>query len=453
MAGPVAGMEAVAPFREALIILATAGVVVPFLQRFRLSPVLGFLIVGIVVGPSGLGGLFADVPVLSSLTVRKSDDISLIAEMGVVFLLFVIGLELSLERLYTLRRLVFGLGLAQVVVSGAVIFLLLRLMDVPAGAAAAIGAALALSSTAIVAEVLSRRRRMGTPAGRATFAVLLLQDLAVVPILILIGVLGARGQASVGATLLIALAQSALALAFIVAVGRLVLRPLFRLVALANSPELFMAATLLVVIGSSVATAAAGLSMALGAFLAGLLLAETEYRREIMVTIAPFKGLLLGVFFMSVGMGVDLAVVAGEPVAVIGGAIALIFIKAVLMFGLARAFRVPMAASAETALLIGPGGEFAFVIIGVAVALEVVPSPLAATVLAAVSLSMAMIPPLARLGQWGRRACAERTCRPRPASPRARAAKAARSSSASAAWANWSATCSTPRGSPTSPPT
>jgi monovalent cation:H+ antiporter-2, CPA2 family len=401
MAGPLVGLEAITPYKEVLIVLVTAGVIVPFLQRYKLSPVLGFLIAGVAVGPQGLGRLFADVPVLSQLIIKQTGDITHIAEFGIVFLLFVIGLELSLERLRTLRRLVFGLGTAQVLVSGVAIFAVLRLFGLGAAPAAALGAALALSSTAIVVEVLSRRRRFNSAAGRVTFAVLLLQDLAVVPILLLISVLGSRTDGSIPATIAIALGQSLLALCAIVALGRLVLRPLFRLVAAANSTELFMAATLLVVIATSLATAAAGLSMAMGAFVAGLLLAETEYRREVAVTIEPFKGLLLGVFFLSVGMNVDLKAVAEAPYVVLFGAGGLIVLKAAIVFAIAGLFKITRPAAFETALLIGPGGEFAFVVLGAAMATGVVAADIGAKALAAVSLTMAMIPLLAKLARWG----------------------------------------------------
>ena len=385
-------------YREVLIVLGTAGVAVPLMHRLKISPVIGFLGAGILVGPYGLGQLFSGVPGLSAITIGQSEEIAHVAEIGVVFLLFVIGLELSLERLWTMRRLVFGFGLAQVALSTAALALALHGLGLKPKPALAIGAALALSSTAIVVEVLSRMKRLTTATGRASFAVLLFQDLAVVPILFLVTVLGAEPKGSVAGELAFALLQSAAVLIAIVAVGRLALRPLFRLAVTAESPELFMAATLLVVLGTGVATAAAGLSMALGAFVAGLLLAETEYRREVAVTMEPFKGLLLGVFFLSVGMGIDLRVILREPLLVLGGAAALVLLKGLIAYGLALGFRLPRRVAFESALLLAPCGEFAFVVIGMGAGVGLIVPQVAAPVLAIVSLTMVLIPLFGRLG-------------------------------------------------------
>lgn len=389
-------------FKEVLIILATAGIAVPFLQRLKLSPVLGFLLVGLLVGPSGLGRLFSGIPILSEITISQSTDIALVGELGIVFLLFVIGLELSFERLWTMRRYVFGLGSAQVVASAAAIAGLLAIAGTPPVAALVLGLALGLSSTAIVVEVLSRQKRFASTSGRVAFSVLLLQDLAVVPILMVVTALGTSSDGPVLLNLIYALGQSLIVMGVIVALGRLALRPLFRLVAGAQSTELFMAATMFIVIATAVATAAAGLSMALGAFVAGLLLAETEFRREIATIIEPFKGLLLGVFFMTVGMGIDLQAVLGDPTSVLVGAVALVVIKSAIIWGLATWwFGVSRGAALEAALLLGPGGEFAFVVLGLAAASGVVPGELSAMALAAVSITMAMIPLMSRLGSWG----------------------------------------------------
>jgi monovalent cation:H+ antiporter-2, CPA2 family len=398
----MAGPSELFVFKDALIVLGTAAVVAPVVHRLKVSPVLGFLVVGAVLGPHGLGRLADYSRAVDWVTVTGEKQIAFIANLGIVFLLFFIGLELSLRRLLTMRRLVFGLGGAQTIVTTIVISLAGRWFGLSGAASLIIGACLALSSTAIVMELLSGQRRMMSTTGRTSFAILLAQDLAVVPLLFLIGALG---SASDGATLLqgvaVALAEAAIAVILIVVVGRLVLRPLFRLAAGTDNPEFFMAATLLISVGSGVVAAYAGLSMALGAFIAGLLLAETEYRRAVEAMIDPFRGLLLGVFFFSVGMHVDLGFIVREPLIVLGGLLAMIAVKAVLLAPLCRAFGVPWAPSVETGLLLAPGGEFAFIGIGLATQFGLVAPNVSAGVLAVVSLTMAALP---FVGLFARRA-------------------------------------------------
>jgi CPA2 family monovalent cation:H+ antiporter-2 len=382
-------------FKEPLILLATAGVVVPLVHRFNVSPVLGFMAAGALLGPHGLGMIAEPASPLSWFTISNPRDIDSLAELGVVFLLFVIGLELSPQRLVTMRRRVFGLGSLQVLLCGGALAGIARLLNEPPRAAILIGLALALSSTAIVLELLARQDRLVTHTGRTSFAVLLLQDLAVVPILFLVGMLSRDTELPILTGLGTALLQAALVLAVIVGFGVVALRPLFRQVAATDSPELFMATTLFVVVGASVLTAAAGMSMALGAFVAGLLLAETEYQRAIEAMIEPFKGLLLGVFFFSVGMSIDIGTVIQRPALVLLGAAGLILIKAVLFLPLARLFGLDTPSAIESSLLLGPGGEFAFIIIGLASTAGIVAGPTAAVVLAVVSLSMAALPLIA----------------------------------------------------------
>jgi CPA2 family monovalent cation:H+ antiporter-2 len=389
----------IAAYSDALVVLGTAGVVVPMVQRWGLNPVLGYLGAGALLGPFGLGTFIGQVPVLYWLTVVEPKNVAGIAELGVVFLLFLIGLELSYERLVTMRRLVLGLGGMQVVTSATVIALLAGLLGHTSAVALVLGTCLALSSTAIVLDVLSRQGRLTSSVGRASFSVLLAQDIAVVPILILISILGAGAGASVLGSVSAALAQAALALLIIVLLGRLLLRPLFRQVAATRSSELFIAAILFVIVGTGVLAAGAGLSMALGAFVAGLLLAETEYRKAIEATIEPFKGLLLGIFFFTVGMGLDVRVLLREPMLLVACVVGLVVVKALILFGLARLFRLTVPIAAEAALLLGPAGEFAFVGIGLAAALGVVGAELASFTFAVASLTMAMIPALAVLAR------------------------------------------------------
>lgn len=300
-------------YQEPILFLATAGIVVPLFHRLRISPVLGFLAAGALLGPFGLGRLVPEHPWVDWLTFTNPEGTSRLAEFGVVFLLFTIGIELSWQRLRTLRRLVFGFGSLQVALCALAIGLFAFKAVDTITTAAIIGIAFALSSTAIVIPVLAEQKRLNAPAGRASFSALLFQDLAVAPILFTIAALDVRQPEVTFMSFGAALLQAALALAVIVGLGRVVLRPFFQLVSATKSPELFMAACLLVVMVTSLAAAVSGLSMALGAFIAGVLLSETEYRRAVDTTIQPFKGLLLGVFFVSVGMGLDLFRVLAMP--------------------------------------------------------------------------------------------------------------------------------------------
>ncbi len=388
----MAGSAEIVVFKDALIVLGTAAIVAPVVHRLKISPILGFLVVGALLGPHGLGKLAEQSRAIDWLTVTGEKQIAFIADLGIVFLLFFIGLELSMRRLLTMRRLVFGLGGLQGFLSALVISLGALWLGQPPAAALIIGACLALSSTAIVMELLSGQRRMMSTTGRTSFAILLAQDLAVVPLLFLISALGGHSEGSVLQGVMVALIEAVVAVVVIAVVGRLVLKPLFRLAAGTDNPEFFMAATLLIAVGSGVIAAYAGLSMALGAFIAGLLLAETEYRRAVEAMIDPFRGLLLGVFFFSVGMHVDLGFIWREPLLVAAGFATMIVAKSILLAPLCRLFGVPWAASIETSLLLAPGGEFAFIGIGLATQFGLIGSGIATGVLAVVSLTMATLP-------------------------------------------------------------
>ncbi len=386
-------------YSDALVVLGTAGVIVPLLRRVGVSPVLGYLGAGALLGPLALGSFINEYPLLYWFTVIDAKSVTAIAELGVVFLLFLIGLELSYDRLKAMRRLVLGLGGLQMAISFVAISLIGLALGFTPGIAAVLAACLALSSTAIVLELLAQQERLLTSGGRASFSVLLAQDVAVVPILIFIGILGAKGGSSVLLSIAIALGQALLVLAVIVLVGRVVLRPLFRLVGGQRSEELFIAAVLFVIVATGIMAAKAGLSMAIGAFVAGLLLAETEYRRAVQATIEPFKGLLLGIFFFSVGMSIDFRAVMREPVLLLGLTLGLVLLKAGIVYALARYFALTRAAALEAALLLGPGGEFAFVGLGLATGLALIEPGLAAFTLAAISLTMALLPLLSALAR------------------------------------------------------
>jgi len=388
--------------REVVIFLVASAIVVPVFHRFRLSPVLGFLIVGGLIGPYGLGLWVADVPWISLAVISDIEGIRPLADLGVIFLLFIIGLELSFRRLWAMRRLVFGLGSLQVVTSAIVIGVIAWQWGNPVPASIIIGACLALSSTAIVMQLLMERRRVATPLGNASFSILLFQDIAVVPILFAVGIMGAQtasDAADAGTGLLIAVAQAIFVLAAIFIVGRLLLRPLFRLASRTNSREIFMAASLLVVLGAAAITGTAGLSMALGAFLAGLLLAESEFSHQIEIDIEPFKGLLLGLFFMTVGMGIDLRVFAEHPFWLLLSVAGLFALKAVTITGLCLAFGMPRHVAAEAGLLLGQAGEFAFVIVGLASVSGLMPPDSAQFMLIVASVTMLISPLVAVAGE------------------------------------------------------
>jgi monovalent cation:H+ antiporter-2, CPA2 family len=383
-------------FKPALIILAAAAVVIPLFHRLRLSPVLGFMLVGVAVGPFGLATLADRLPPLRFVTLSRPESIAPIAELGISMLMFMIGLELSLERLRVMRRLVFGLGLPQFVLCafaiGAVAYALGASLEV----AAVAGAALSMSSTAVVLQVLSGEKRLNGVLGRAALAVLLFQDIAAVPVLFVISIVGADTG---GGAFAWTVAQAVAVVLGLIAAGRLVLRPLFRGVARTGSPELFVAACLLVVLATGLATAAVRLPMELGSLIAGLLLAETEFRRQVEVTIEPFKGLLVGVFLISVGMSLDLRDIAAEAPRLLAGGAVLVAIKLVLVAGLARAVGLRWVTGLQAGLLLGAGGEFGFVIFGLARAEHLIGPDAARFPLILVAVTMACIPLLSSLGR------------------------------------------------------
>jgi CPA2 family monovalent cation:H+ antiporter-2 len=385
-------------YKHALIVLGAAGVVIPLFHRLRVSPVLGFMLVGIVVGPFGLASLTPHLPWLSAITISTPASMETIAQLGVVLLLFMIGLELSFERLWVMRRLVFGLGSLQVVLCAAMLAGVAILLGHNRSSSGVIGLALAMSSTAVVIQVLSEEKRLNTATGRTSFAILLFQDLAVVPVLLVLGTFAPATHVSNLAALGFAVGQALLTVAAIIALGRLVLRPLFRSVARTRSAELFVAACLLVVIVVGLATAAAGLSMALGALIGGLLLAGTEYRRQVEVTIEPFKGLAVGVFLISVGMSLDIRTLGTWPFLVLAAIGCVVPLKLLVVTGLGRTFGLNWAQSLHTGLLLGPGGEFAFVIVSVARGEHLLASDTAQVLLFVTALTMATIPLLSRLG-------------------------------------------------------
>ncbi|TQK10375.1 cation:proton antiporter [Herbaspirillum sp. SJZ107] len=393
------------PFlREILLFLALAGILIPLLQRLRINQVLGFLAAGALFGPFGLGRMAAEVGWLGWLTFPNNDNVAMLAELGVLFLMFMIGLELSAARLWAMRRWVFGIGSAQVVLCSALLGgAVWLLLGQNADAALVLGLVLSLSSTAVVMQLLSERQATGTPLGQAAFALLMLQDLAVVPILILIGALDNRSTAGSGNGVLWvalgAMAKAALAIAVIYLIGGRVVHPLFRAFARHRQPDVFMALILLSTFGIAGLSFLAGLSMALGALIAGLLLAETEFKHEVELMVEPFKGLLMGLFFMTVGMGMDALQIVQAPLW-LGAAVALlVLLKTCVIAPLLRLGGLSWGRALEGGLLLGQGGEFAFIVIGYAIGARLLDGALGARVMLAVGLSLFVTPLLAKLGR------------------------------------------------------
>jgi monovalent cation:proton antiporter-2 (CPA2) family protein len=355
------------------------------LKRLGLSSVLGYIVAGAAIGPWGLK-LAGDV-----------EGVRAFAEIGIVMLLFLIGLELLPSRLWEQRRAVFGLGAAQVAATGTVLGLAAWALGVTPGAAAIIGFGLALSSTAIGLQTLIEKKQLSTPQGRAGFAVLLFQDLAVIPLLAVLPVLTEGHAGAVHSAGGFSPVVTVLLLAAVVAAGRYLLRPYFRVLADAGSHEVFTAGALLVVLAVGVFMHQLGISMALGAFVAGMLLAGSEYRHEIEADIEPFKGLLLGLFFMAVGMSVNFGLIADEPLKIAALVVALVAIKAAVVFALARAFGEETRSAYPLAVVLSQGGEFAFVLFSLAAGEKLLPAALADQLVAVVTISMLTTPFLVNL--------------------------------------------------------
>ncbi len=359
---------------DLFVFLAAALLIVPLLSRLGLSSVIGYLLAGILIGPSALG------------VIGNPEEILHFAEIGVVLLLFIIGLELQPRRLWVMRKNVFGVGVAQVVLAsvalGAICWAALSL---PAGSASVIGFALALSSTAFVLQLLAEQKALNQPHGRAAFGVLLFQDIAVIPALVIVSALGSSGATSFSWLSL------ALVIGLIVA-ARFLLKPVLRFIAATGIHELFIAASLAIVSGAALAMYAAGLSMGLGAFIAGMLVADSEYRHQLETDVMPFKGLLLGLFFIAVGMSADIQLLTDAPLMIFGLTAALVLVKTLVLLPVLRLTSMSGADSFRTAVVLSQGGEFAFVLLTVAASAALVTPEQTATAVLVVTLSMATTP-------------------------------------------------------------
>jgi glutathione-regulated potassium-efflux system ancillary protein KefC/glutathione-regulated potassium-efflux system protein KefB len=367
--------------QEIALFLAAAVVAVPLAKRLRLGAVLGYLLAGIAIGPWGFGWI------------SRVEDVLHASEFGVVLLMFIIGLELQPSRLWRLRREVFGMGGAQVLVTTVVLAAIAAALGQKASAATVAGFGLAMSSTAFVLQMLAEKNELASRHGRAAFAILLFQDIAVIPFLAILPMLAGDNAFESSEAWRGALKLAAIFIA-VIGLGRYALRPVFRALAITNTPEVFTAASLLTVIGFALAMQAAGMSMSFGAFLAGVLLADSEYRHELQADIEPFKGLLLGLFFIAVGMSANVGLVVTKPLAVLGLVLALIAIKAIVLYVVGRIFDLPNDSSRALAIAASQGGEFAFVLFSAAVAARVMPQALADLLVVAVTASMMLTPPL-----------------------------------------------------------
>lgn len=372
-----------------LYLLISAVVIVAIFRHLKLSPVLGYFVAGSVLGPSGL-------------SVVDPKETMIFGEIGVVFLLFAIGLELTFSRLKAMRTHVFGFGTMQVTFTTAVILGVLVFLGVKGGKAFIIGAALALSSTAIVLQVLAENRTQSTQVGRLSLATLLMQDFAVVPLLVLVPLI-ADGKSNFTSSVFQAFSKAIIALFFIFIAGRLLLRPLFNAVTTSNvarNNELFVATTILIALAAAYITEQLGLSLALGAFVAGLLVAETEFQHQAEESIFPFKGLFLGLFFMTVGMSMDLTFMANNYVKILLLSIALILVKATLIALLCIIFRFSLGTSIHAGLLLSQGGEFAFILFKLAQNKGILNPEISQVLLMVVTTTMALTPLLSAIGTW-----------------------------------------------------
>lgn len=381
-------------FSDALVILGAAGLVIPAFARFRISPVIGFILVGLLVGPSGLGSLTKEHPWLYHFTITDSHAIEPFAELGIILLLFSIGLELSFKRLWSMRTLVFGVGAAELLGSGLVIGLALHLMGQTMTGSIGLGLALALSSTALVLPMVGTQ----SAVGRSAFAMLLFEDLAIVPIIFALGAMAPTAQDAGWTGIADTLVKGGLTVIIMFVAGRFFLPRLFSQAARTKSPEIFLAASLLVVIAASLATTIAGLSPIVGALLAGLLIAETEYHGEVEVITAPFKGLALGVFLITVGMSLDIRIILANWLSIVIAVLAVVVAKVIVTTFLLRLSGARRSTALEVGVLMASPSETTLIVLSAASAAQLILPSTAAFWQMVTAIGLTITPLLARIG-------------------------------------------------------
>ncbi|WP_133365499.1 cation:proton antiporter [Qipengyuania sediminis] len=381
---------------DALVILGAAGIVIPLFARFRITPVIGFILIGIAVGPFGLGRLVGGQPWLGYVTIANPAELQPVAEFGIVLLLFGIGLELSLKRLAAMRHEIFRLGPMELFGAAALIALGLMTLGNSPATALALGLALSLSSTALVLRISDHR----TPVGRAALGTLLFEDIAIVPIIFLLGAMGSSGGPSDWEAFGRTLALGTAVMIALVLAGRYLLPPLFAQAARTKSPELFLAASLLVVIAAALATAAVGLSPIVGALVAGLMIAETDYHSEVESIIEPFRGLALGVFLITVGMSLDLAVLWARLGEVVTALALVLVIKSVVTSGMFRLGGLRTGTATEAGILLASPSETTLIVLASALSVGLISAPAAGFWQMVTALGLTTTPLLALAGRW-----------------------------------------------------
>ena len=380
---------------DALVVLAAAGIVIPLFDRFRITPVIGFILVGVAVGPFGLGRHATEFSWLQYISISDPHRLEPFAEFGIVMLLFSVGLELSLARLWSMRRGVFGLGSLEMLVSAALMTAVLVATGMSVSGALALGLALAMSSTALVLRITDQR----TPVGRAALSMLLFEDLALVPIIFLLGAMAPGSQDGTVGGVVRPIVLGLVVVAALFAVGRVLLPRLFAQAARTKSPELFLALSLVVVIIAALATAAAGLSPIVGALIAGLLIAETEYYGEVEAITAPFKGLALGVFLITVGMAIDLSAIWANLMPILGATAGVLLLKAIVTGVLLRLMGARPGTSTETGILMASPSETTLIVLAAAASARLIDAPTAEFWRTVTAIGLTVTPLLALIGR------------------------------------------------------
>ena len=391
-------------FWQAGFFLALSALVIPVLRYFKIPAVLGYLFAGIAFGPYALGALTDTYPILDLVSLKETEHVQILAELGIVLLLFVIGLEVTPRRLWQMRNLVFSLGGAQVLLSAMVIGSIAYFWGNSIQVSILLGLGLGLSSTAIVIQWLHEQKLFVTNVGRSSFGILLFQDLAVIPILLMLTIMSTDTGDNVASFVSLSLLKMAATVLVIYVSGKIILKPVFLFANKYGGSEVFVALSLLVIVVSASIASFAGLSMALGAFIAGLLLADTEYRHEVSSLITPFKSMLLGIFFLSFGMSINLQFIAEKPLWLLASVVGLMVIKACIIFALCKLWKQTTAVSIESAVLLSQAGEFGLLVVGSALTVGLMEQDIGQFMLITIGITMLFAPvaaPLARkLGEF-----------------------------------------------------